>query len=1042
MNIGTIVCHRQHPEWGFGVVRQRDEDPFGDLRFQVAFDHENQLQPCAAEELHACTPDAEAMATGQLGPVEVFTRKLLAGIILSENARTGAFLRSTLKPLPHQVHFLDRVLSGYRLGHLAADDVGLGKTIEAGLLISHFYRDAHPRKILILCPAGLALQWQDEMLDHFGLRFSIANRDFKVNSEAGWENRHLVIGSIDTLKREGTFAFIHSAGPFDLVVVDEAHRLTAKREFLSGDLRTTESYRLVKRLVDENAVIFQKKADGSSRSPRLLFLSATPHQGDNLRFALLLGLIRPDLFPGNDEHIVANLTEENLRECLTKTPKSRAIDWDGKPIFKGHVVQTLTVKRSVTEHAVARALSHYIHRSISARLGRSRATALVIELVMHTFHKLASSSWQALLGALSSRLNALHGQAISAAAPLSGWDDDESTADLNELQTGDTFYEDEIKDLRELVDSLHSLQTDTKWDLFKKTVLEIDAAEPGAKILIFTQYYATQELLREGLGRLFPRTRSVIINGSMGMDARTEARIAFETDARFLISTEAGGEGVNFQKACHVMINYDLPWNPMRLQQRIGRLDRYLQKHLVQVFNLTVDGSWDNQITLRILNRLESIQETLGQASGTLEDYREMIIGEVGEQLDARKAFVDAVEKGIHISDEEIERKLRDAAKAVERTKALGMRGTAFKGLENLPTPVLTADDFKEAFAACLGKHQITLRGARTSDRQWVQNVFQFLPPKDFREPKMRPSATRYVVFDKDRYAAVRGTFLGRARGQNILPELAGFGDALTDWLFESAFTASLGDRVFRLGLPDDLGLGSGWLRIAALRWRGNLRDLNAPDGVLLIWVNDSGEIREIPFNEAADIARHAVPWSERDTPEPTIAFPDDQGTDRVQARLRELVTLDPEARRLAGWSWLACARIDPIATTDRQDSSGKRARQTLCGLLESAKAANAVNRDKWDELLQLAQSDCIGTLPTETLQWLIAQDLPPVCGYELRSTAGTVTGTAEWAWPDKMVAILVDDHPETPFLSTGWRVLAETAFIQNPRSLQSLLTA
>lgn len=1040
INIGSVVCHRQHPEWGFGIIRQRDEDPFGDLRFQVAFDHENQLQPCSEEELESCPSDQSVTEAGRFGRSDVFIRKLLAGIVLSENARTGAFLRSALKPLPHQVHFLDRVLSGGRLGHLAADDVGLGKTIEAGLLISHFYRDAQPRKIVILCPAGLALQWQDEMLDHFGLRFSIAGRDFRVDSEAGWEHRYLVIGSIDTLKREDYFSFIHNAGPFDLVVVDEAHRLTAKREFFSGDLRTTGAYRFVRRLAEENSVLFQKRSDGASRSPRFLFLSATPHQGDDLRFALLLGLLRPDLFPGTDQHTVENLTEENLRECLTKTPKSRAIDWEGKPIFKGHIAQTNEAKRSEAEHDIAQTLSTYIRKSISSRLGQSRAMGLVIELVMHTFHKLASSSWHALLNALTARLKAIEGDEREPSVLL-GSDDDENVHEVEAVQERDAFYEGEAEDLAQLIRAIHDLKVDTKWELFRKTLQGIEEAEPGAKVLVFTQYYATQNFVKNGLAKLFPKAKAVMINGSMGIDARTQARIAFEDGARFLISTEAGGEGVNFQKACHVMINYDLPWNPMRLQQRIGRLDRYLQKNLVQVFNLTVAGSWDNAITLRILERLNAIQATLGLATDEIEDYREMILGEVGENLDARKLFVDTVEDNISISDEDIERRLREAAEAVRRTKNLGVGDTAFKGLENLPTPVLTAEDFKDAFAVCLKKHEVTLRGARTADWKWLQGVYQFMAPPNFREPKMRPSATRYVVFDKDCYAAVRGTSLGKARGQNIMPELVGFGDAVTDWLFESAFAASVNDRVFHLGLPKDAGLGSGWLRVAAMRWRGPLRDLHAPDGVMLIWVSDSGDVREIRFDEAAAFARKFVEIEEapENLPGPP---PAEESAPLVQARLKELVTQDPEARRLAGWSWLTSARIEAVETYDDKAPSQVRSRNRLTRSLEDAQAANPTRADAWGELLHLARIDCLGVIPPPFLKWLIEQNLPPICGFELIRESGTITGVAEWAWPDLKLAILGEGQATDPFLSSGWATFLESEFVHNHLPVQSALAA
>lgn len=907
MNVGTIVIHNNHSEWGFGTVKQVEEDDFGDIRLQVAFDHENKRQPCAPESLNVCASTEEAFSESKLGDLDTLRRKLLAGLVIGDNLRTGVFLRSTLKPLPHQVHFLDRVLSGKRFGHLAADDVGLGKTIEAGLLITHIYKESPQRKILILCPAGLALQWQDEMLEHFSLRFSVAGRDFKVNSSAGWDNRNLVIGSIDTLKDSKYLSFIEEAGPFDLVVADESHRLSATREFLSGDLRTTQSFRFVRDLVESRIIHYESNADGSPRSPKLLLLSATPHQGDDFRFALLLGLIRPDLFPGTDESITEHLTLENLFKCITKTPKSKAIDWEGKPIFKGHVTNTLEAELSEAETEVSRELSQYIRKSISARFGGGTGASLVVELCMHTFHKLAASSWKALELAMSNRLSAVQGHG---SAGDDSDDDDQATARAR-LDEATVFYEDEEDDLEAIIAKIRNIQKDSKWELFNETVRKIEEAEPGAKILIFTQYYATQDYLVESLSALFPEDKSAIIRGSMSMDERRDARIAFENEARFLVCTESGGEGVNFQKACHVMINYDLPWNPMRLQQRIGRLDRYGQQHLVQVFNLSITGSWDTRITTRIHERLQVIQGTLGPITDSIEDYRDMILGEVGDSIDPRKAFIEHERSGHDISDEEIDRALRKAAEAADRTRELGVEKTAFNGLDEVPQPVMESDHFREAYKLCLSKHEIPLTAARTSEKHWLTGVYKFQPPETFREPRLRATKERYIVFDKERYAEVRGTSLGKARGRAINPELAGFGDAFTDWLFESAFQAQQNEREFKATISTDWEHGSGWLKIAALRWRGSLRNLNTPDTLMAIWISDDhNSAIELKTTELVTLIENMKPDDRPQAGAVITPPPDELGKENAQKHLKQLVGDDVASRPLAGWSWLATTRI------------------------------------------------------------------------------------------------------------------------------------
>ena len=901
----SIVCHKNHPEWGFGVVRQKDEDPFGDIVYQVAFDHENRLHPCVDADLIECPDDLQIIEEKQTAPLEVLKRKLLAGLIIDENLRTGAFMRSALKPLPHQVYFLDRVLSGGRLGHLAADDVGLGKTIEAGLLINHFYKESQPCKILILCPAGLVLQWQDEMLEHFNLRFAIAGKgkDFDAKSEAGWEGRKLVIGSIDTFKQEDLFAVIRGAGPFDLIICDESHRLTARREFLSGELRTTASYRFIRKLQEDHAVRFVNKSDGSPRSPQILLLSATPHQGANLRFALLLGLIRPDLFPSTDKETLEQaLSPENLADCLTKTAKSRAIDWEGKPIFKGHTTQTLSVAQTVDEATVGKALSQYLRKSMEARHGASRSLSLVVELVMHTFHKIAASSWAALDVALSIRLASLHGES----AKTTTCDSTHSQEGITKASESEAFYEGEDEDLELLIEQIRKLQKDSKLELFLKTIDRIEAEETNAKALIFTQYYATQELLVRKLAEIFPNDETVIVNGTMGVSDRQQARRQFEQGARFLVSTEAGGEGVNFQKACHNMINYDLPWNPMRLQQRIGRLDRYGQKEVVKVYNLMIEGSWDDRITTRIVERLKVIQDTMANVSEHPEDYWEMILGEVGDAINPIKAFSDQIDSHKEMTDQEIDEQLQNAHKAMRTSIARHLHDTGFTDISNLPKPILGTKHYLNAYKSLLSAHDIALRSARTSSNEWLNGVFHFEPPNAFRENRLTASKSRYIVFDKERYQEVRDQVIGRARGQEIKPQLAGFGDAFNDWLFESAFAAHANERLFSAQL-ENWELGSGWLKIAALRWRGERRQLRTPDTLLPIWIGSDGIPVELEINQVLQLIE-AAEQGKRPTQNPPS---EELSKSLVQNRLRELVALNPESRLLAGWSWLAIAWVE-----------------------------------------------------------------------------------------------------------------------------------
>ena len=400
---GNRVLHRANPQYGFGLVKYVEEDAFGDVRLQVSFDHLDQLQNARPEELEIIADPLKDAAKGRWGEVAAFRRKLTAGLAIGENNLTGCFTKAAVQPLPHQAFLVDKVVSGNRFGHLLADDVGLGKTIEAGLIITSLLRRDPPQRILVVCPVGLALQWQDELDDHFDLRFAIMGDGFDGKLAANWRTQPFVIAPIDRLKREEYRDLLGTLGAFDLVVCDEAHRLSAARDALTDDLHKTANYRLFEFLVESRLIRHVEAADSTPRSPRLLLLSGTPHQGDDERFLRLLHLVRPDLFRPDERTVAEQLTSEALAESMTRTPKSRAVDWEGRKLFKGHETTTLDVAWTTDEGEVARLLTRYIVTSLDNAHSGDRNLQLVVALVMHTFHKIAASSWSALIHALERR---------------------------------------------------------------------------------------------------------------------------------------------------------------------------------------------------------------------------------------------------------------------------------------------------------------------------------------------------------------------------------------------------------------------------------------------------------------------------------------------------------------------------------------------------------------------------------------------------------------------------------------------------------------
>ena len=911
-NIGDRVIHRQHPEFGFGIVKLVEEDALGEARCQISFDHLDNYEIVRPEELLPVKSPMEGLSCGEADPVLALKRKLAAGMILGENNLTGAFLRVSIQPLPHQAFLLDKVLSQNRYGHLLADDVGLGKTIEAGLLISSILQQGADQKVLIVCPAGLALQWQEEMDEHFSLFFSVLgkNRDFNGKTSGGWEGRRLVIAPIDQVKRPEYTEILQKVGPFHLVICDEAHRLGARREFLSGDLRTTANYRLFKELVESKTIEFVSGNDGLPRSPRLLLLTATPHQGDDLRFGFLLRLIRPDLFTRGDESIVAEFTNANLLESVTRTPKSRAVDWEGKGLFKGHVSHTLDVNWTEAEKKAADQLTLYIHLSLEAAHAGSPGLALVVELVMHTFHKIAASSWKALSAALLARRGAINDEPVDTAGIVDE-DGEEDSEELAQALKRPPFFPNEKEILDRLLDYIEALPRDTKWDLCAELLQKLEKQKPGVKVLLFTQYRTTQAYLREKLRNLFEKCEVEIINGDIGLLERRDARQRFEAASRFMVSTEAGGEGINLQKACHVMINYDLPWNPMRLQQRIGRLDRYLQKEVVQVFNLRVMNSWDNRISLRILERIEVIQRTMGLITSSAENYRDMILGAVADQVDEGKLFVAVESGGDPPRDTQIDEWIKNAMGSVKRWEKILHRDLGMPEGTTLRKAQLTSDDFRHAFAAVLEQHDLRLMETRTQDSKFVEGVFHFRLPKAFKDPILRPSPEVYLTFDRDRFAEVRGQSLGRARGQEIKPILAGFGEPVTDWLFESAFAATDGESTFTVRLNDNWVRGEGWLFVAALRWLGKSRRLKAPDSLAVCFANLSGDCSLLSPIEVMQFLSNCEFATSVDFDAGQNKVGLEQAKTLVQGELRRLIEhRDPSTRAVASWSWLAMACV------------------------------------------------------------------------------------------------------------------------------------
>ncbi len=522
-------------------------------------------------------------------------------------------IQSSVVPLPHQLYALNRAMSRDRIRYLLADEVGLGKTIEAGLILRELKLRGMVKRVLVVAPKGLVRQWQAEMLLHFGEKMQfiepaelIAFRQWRNDEENLWRLHDQVICSLDSVKpiesRRGwnqeqinqynrdRFEDLVSAS-WDLVIIDESHRM-------GGSTEQVARYKLGAALAES--------------APYLLLLSATPHQGKTDQFMRLMQLIDRESFP--DE---SSVTRERVRQYVIRTEKRTAINADGQPLFRPRMTRLQAVAW-LNRHAVQRqlyeAITDYVRHGYNQALASKQRH---IGFLMILMQRLVTSSTTAIRTTLEKRKALLD----TAQPQMSLFDvpDTEEWAELDAqsqidiaLQAGGWAQEKaEVDMLLNLAKETESQGSDAKAEALLELIykLQQDENDPALKVLIFTEFVPTQAMLA---GFLESRGFSVVLlNGGMDLDARTKAQEAFSRDIRILISTDAGGEGLNLQ-FCHVIVNFDIPWNPMRLEQRIGRVDRIGQPHVVRAINFVLEDTVEYRVRQVLEEKLEIIAQEFG----------------------------------------------------------------------------------------------------------------------------------------------------------------------------------------------------------------------------------------------------------------------------------------------------------------------------------------------------------------------------------------------------------------------------------------------
>lgn len=587
---------------------------------------------------------------------ERFALCVVGHALRSWNEATGALDRLDVDPLPHQIQLVHRIVTSGNTNWIIADDVGLGKTIEVGLLLAALQRSRALRRILVVCPAGLTRQWQDEMRVKFDREFMIYGSDFQIDQDWKWRLQDAVVASLDLVKPrdredDGTdpsthFGRLMMAGDWDLVIFDEGHRLS----------RTDDGSQTLRFILGRAL---------RTRTPSLILLTGTPHQGDTGKFRSLLKLVRPDLTDAIDD---LELNPEVVGDVVLRNRKIDVTDAEGTFIFQGHTVTQVRVDPSPEMRELDRSLQAYLRSGYRAgeRLGGSGGRA--IGFVMTTYRKLASSSVAAIERALRRRLDRLAPGAMNLMADdLAGWDDDDAPDDAADRDLGGPageFFTDEAAMIRGvLARCVSAAAADAKIAEFRRVYEEV-VVRGGRKMLVFSEYRATQDRLLEEVRRLSGHD-GVQINGGQKLADKLAAIDAFDGDVQVLVSTEAGGEGLNLQRNCHVVLNYDLPWNPARIVQRIGRVYRYGQKRRVVVLNFLSSDTIDADILSVALTRVDALSREMASVSGEFDGrYASEILGELLDQLYLSTLLAEAAAGVVQRTDERIAEAVARARRA------------------------------------------------------------------------------------------------------------------------------------------------------------------------------------------------------------------------------------------------------------------------------------------------------------------------------------------------------------------------------------------
>jgi SNF2 family DNA or RNA helicase len=830
----TKVKIQYRPEMGTGTVLQVAEALDGYTQVDVVFEKDGKrFLETFPQSL--VTPIADIFQRYQNNesdhPSDFFLKQLAYQLPLENSG--GELSNSKTDLLPHQILLTHQIISARRRKFLIADEVGLGKTIEVGMIIKELLARGEAKRILIICPAGLTVNWQNEMKDCFRIFFDIFGRDFSDANPHAWEQHSLVIVSIDTIKKPQRLEKMMTGPGWDLIVFDEAHHLS--RKSYGKKIDVTQNYRLA------------EKTKGKTRD--LLFLTATPHQGNAYQFWSLIQLLDDQLF----EEPEAMLDHRGLLgRVMFRRTKREVTDAEGNPIFMRRQVHTQKFQLSMREQRFYDRLTEYLREGYDAAgAGQDKTTKQqrAVGFVMATFQKIMSSSPRAIKQALRRRLIALYARKqmalesgingaitrpeisskiinyqekmrsiVAELLSYQGATIDYMEADsyitrlkqrlmkrprfeeevthwaLDAMETGNGIIEatanipneeKKIKELIELVDE----GPDRKFDTLIRAIEQIRRENKNEKMIIFTQYLETLYFLKDEIGKYYDPKKIAIIKGGPLEDKIASCEsFWYEDGAQFLISTSAGGEGINLQ-VCRILFNYDLPWNPMAVEQRIGRIHRYGQTETVQVYHLVAEETIEEKVYTILEEKLFEIAMTIGKVDpvtgGVSEDFRSEILGYLGSSTNYTLLYREA------LLNRNYERTKQEIAEAIQIAK------DSSEALRQLTLDLSTFN--LEYYRELEGK--FTLENLkRFTEKAILRLGGSFIPSGDIIQITVPPALKKYpdVASCYENVSFSRKT---ATRKKNV--DLLGIGHPLIDALLDFYKSESVSGELLNAGCDD-----------------------------------------------------------------------------------------------------------------------------------------------------------------------------------------------------------------------------------------------